>query len=115
MRSECSVFAEYALYFIIDVSFCSTLSWFYDTWITKHYRMIWYITIYICVRCYQYIVSNMYSPYYCCINSDPYFIPYYWGSLSSPSIFLSYRHTFVNIAIFSYYNFWVYCNTIWMA
>ncbi len=38
---------------------------FNNTWITKYYRMRWYITINIAIRCDKYIISDCDIANYC--------------------------------------------------
>ena len=77
--------------------------------------MIWYIAVYILIWCNQDITSNVNCSDDCCIYTNPYIITDNRSPLSPPTIFLTYRYTFVYINIFSEYSTWINCNTIWMT
>lgn len=100
---------------MIYVIFRCVIDVLYNTGISKHYRMVWNITVDICIRCYKHIISYHNISNNCRVYSNPNLITNMWCSFSFPSIFLTYRNTFMNIYIIANYGFGINCYSIWMA
>ena len=72
------------------------------------------ITIYICIWCNKYIISNGNIAYYDSVYSNPNAITNRRYTFPFTTIFLPYGYTFVQITIFSYNCILIDCYIIWM-
>ena len=103
------------LRYMIYVIFRCVINMFYNTGISKHYRMVWNIAVDICIWCYKHVISYHNISNNCRVYSNPNLITNMWCSFSFSSIFLSYRNAFMNIYIVANYGFGINCYSIWMT
>ena len=87
------------VYSIIDVAFSGIISRNNLARIANNYRMARHVTIDIRTRRDQNIVSNCYLPHNDRIRPNPYAIPNRWTTFALATVFCTYSHAFMQIAV----------------
>ena len=100
---------------MIDIVFRRIVTMLDNARISKNHRMVGNVTVNIGVRRDQHIISNRNITYDSNIHTDPNLIPYRRYAFARASVFLSYRHTLVQIAIIADNCSWIDGNIVHMT
>lgn len=69
--------------------------------------MAWYIAVHIKTGGDKHIIANLHFAYHRTVDANPYAIAHNGCPLPFSTIFLTYHHTFVDVAVIAYHSFWI--------
>lgn len=96
----------------IDILCCCIFPVFYDTGISKYYRMIWNIAIYKAVCSNQYIIADVDLANNSRVHTNPHIISDHRISRPFSAMLFTDRHSLMEIDVLPKHRTWVDCNTV---